>query len=579
MSKTIQVQDLPRVNRIVAVLARNGFGHLISLTGLRGQLEDENDLATDKASKKKKSFAKRLRQVLIDLGPTYVKLGQILSVRPDILPEDVLNEFQTLQDHVPPMPFEDVRWVVEDELQRPLEELFEEFEREPLGSASIAQVHGARLPTGEQVAVKLQRRGIEKTIRSDIHILYSLAQLLENSGITLPGLYGPTAIVREFDVAIRQELDFVYELKNAERMARLMAQSDVIIPDVYPQWSSRRVMVLERIEGIPLQQAMNTLSGEDARVLAHQIMEATYAMVFEHGFFHGDPHPGNLFVTPDNHIAYLDFGVVGTLTGAMQDTVVGTFTSMVFRDAEALAMTVYRAGANQGRIDLRKFIDEIERKLAKYHGASLDDLANRATFVEIIQLCADFQLSLPSEFAILARAITLVEGECRALLPGVDIVEEVKPYAKRLMVQRFSPERVAHDLARMMVMAQGQLRELPTQMTQVLMDLEGGDISIITRDPEAHLLREEIRSAVLRLSLAALASTVTLGSMLFLAQWSPGWFGVPVVGLFGLTMLVVGLALFGALGIHVVFARFLGLRAWRNRLLAFIRFFSWRTDG
>jgi ubiquinone biosynthesis protein len=307
-------------------------------------------------------------------------------------------------------------------------------------------------------------------------------------------------------------------------------------------------------------------------------MDATYAMVFEHGFFHGDPHPGNLFVTPDNQIALLDFGVVGTLTGAMQDTVVGTFTSMVFRDPEALAMIVYRAGANEGRIDLRAFIEEIERMMIKYHGASLDDLVDRSTFIEIIQLCAKFQLNLPSEFAILARAITLIEGECRALLPGVDIVEEVKPYAKRLMVQRFSPERVAHDLARMMVMAQGQMRELPTQMTQVLMDLEGGDISIVTRDPDSHLLREEIRSAVLRLSLAALAATITLGSMGFLAQWSPDIFGLPIFGIFGVIMLSIGISLFGALGIHVLFARFLGLRAWRKRLVAFIRFFSWRRE-
>ena len=216
--------------------------------------------------------------------------------------------------------------------------------------------------------------------------------------------------------------------------------------------------------------------------------------------------------------------------------------------------------------------------MIKYHGASLEDLADRATFVEIIQLCADFDLNLPSEFAVLARAITLVEGECRALLPGADIVEEVKPYAKRLMVQRFSPDRVAHDLARMMVMAQGQLRELPTQMNQVLMDLEGGDISIVTRDPEAYLLREEIRSAVLRLSLAALASTITLGSMVFLAQWSPDLYGIPMFGLSGLISLSIGLSLFGALGIHVLFARFLGLRAWRKRLVAFIRFFSWRRD-
>ena len=284
---------------------------------------------------------------MIDLGPTYVKLGQVLSVRPDILPDEVLEEFQTLQDNVPPMTFEDVRKVVEDEMQRPLEEIFESFDREPLGSASIAQVHAARLASGQEVAVKLQRRGIEKTIRSDIHILYSLAQLLENSGITLPGLYGPAEIVREFDVAIRQELDFVYELKNAERMALLMAGSDVVIPEVYPQWSSRRLMVLEKIQGEPLQQAINRVSGEQARALAHQIMDATYAMVFEHGFFHGDPHPGNLFVTPDNKIAYLDFGVVGTLTGAMQDTVGDLYKHGISR-CRGTRDDRHRAGASQG---------------------------------------------------------------------------------------------------------------------------------------------------------------------------------------------------------------------------------------
>jgi ubiquinone biosynthesis protein len=251
---------------------------------------------------------------------------------------------------------------------------------------------------------------------------------------------------------------------------------------------------------------------------------------------------------------------------------------MVFRDAETLALSVYRGGATQGRIDLRAFIDELERKMIEYYGASLDDLAKPSTFVEIVQLCVRFRISLPSEFAVLSRAITLVEGEVRALLPGVDIVEEVKPYAQRLMTRRFSPERVAHDAAKMLVQVQGHFRDLPTQFNQMMMDLEGGNITIVTRDPDAQRMREEIRAAVLRLSLAALASTVTMGALLFLAAWSPTPYDIPVFGLFGGVVLWIGVALFGALGVHVLFARFLDLRAWRRRFLAIVRFFTWRRS-
>lgn len=570
-NKQIQVQDLPRVNEISLVLAKNGFGHVLTLLGLTAGPAARSDAATG-------PFARRVRQVLIDLGPTYIKLGQVLSVRPDILPADVMAEFQTLQDRVPAMPFEDVREVVESELTQPLDNVFSSFDPTPLGSASIAQVHAATLIDGTKVAVKLQRKGIERTIRSDLHILYSLAQLLEGSNVRLPGLHTPTAIVREFDAAISDELDFLHELKSAERLRRALKDTPgVYVPEVHPRWSTRRMMVMEHVHAQPLNQAYNDPKLDRAKV-AHAIMEATFQQAFDHGFFHGDPHPGNVFVDADSRVIFLDFGVMGTLTGAMQDTLINAFTSMVFRDAETLAMAVYRAGATNGRVDLRAFTEELERKMIKYYGASLDDLAQTATFVEIVQLCTRFKISLPPEFAVLSRAIGLVESEVRTLLPGVDIVEEVKPYAQRLVTRRFSPDRVMHDAAKLMVQAQGHFRDLPTQMTQMMMDLEGGNVTIVTRDPDASALREEIRAGVLRLSLAALATTVTMGSLLFLAAWSPAPFGIPVFGLIGGMFLWLGIALFGALGVHVLFAHFLNLRAWRNRAVALMRFFSWRRD-
>jgi len=572
-SQRIQVNDLPRINEISLVLARNGFGHLLDRIGVVGH--SETDSATG-------PFARRLRQVLVELGPTFVKLGQVLSVRPDILPAEVLTEFETLQDRVPPMPVEDVQWVIEQEIGGPIEGVFEEIDPEPLGSASIAQVHRAVLIGGQEVAVKLQRRGIDRTIRSDLSILYSLATVAE-ARMELPGLHTPRAIVREFDLAITKELDFLQELSAAERLHGHFSQVtsiDVGVPRVYPEWSTRRMLVMELIDGIPLKTAIAQVvpGSTEARRIAHALMEATFLQAFEFGTFHGDPHPGNLFVTTSGRLVYLDFGVTGLLTGAMQDTMVNAFTAMVFRDAETLALTVYRAGATNGRIDLKAFVDELERKMAEYYGASLDQLATSTTFMDVVALCVRFQISLPPEFAVLSRAITLVEGELRALLPGVDIVEEVKPYAQRLMARRFSPERVAHDAARMMVQVQGQFRELPTQFNQVLMDLEQGTIRIETKDPDAARLREEIRSAVLRLSMAAAASTVTMGSLLFLAAWSPTPFGIPVFGVLGGLFLMVGISLFGALGIHVFFARFLSLGYWRRLFVALLQFFRWRRS-
>ncbi len=571
LDKTMQLQDLPRVNEISLVLARNGFGHILHLIGLSSALPSAGDQATG-------PFARRVRQALVDLGPTFVKLGQVLSVRPDILPTDVLTELESLQDRVPPMSFDDVRSVVEAEMHRPLEDVFAAFDPEPLGSASIAQVHAATLLDGREVAVKLQRLGIERKIRSDLHILYSLASLLEGN-IKVPGLHTPLAVVREFDTAISMELDFLNELRSAQRMYRNVADSSSVrVPEMYPRWCTRRLMVMEKVNARPLREMYDVLEGDARRKVAHAIMDTTFRQAFEYGFFHGDPHPGNLFVEEDGTLVLLDFGVTGLLTGAMQDTLVNAFTAMVFRDPETLAMAVFRAGATSGRVDLRAFIEELERKMVQYYGASLDDLANTTTFMEVVQMCVRFQISLPAEFAVLSRAITLVEGEVRVLLPGVDIVEEVRPYAQRLMSRRFAPERVMHDAAKLMIQAQGHFRDLPTQMTQMLMDLEGGNITLITKDPDAKLLRDEIRAAVLRLSLAFLASTVTMGSLIFLAVWSPAPFGIPVFGLLGVGFLGIGVSLFGALGIHVLFARFLNLAAWRRRALGFLRFFSWRRD-
>ena len=240
-------------------------------------------------------------------------------------------------------------------------------------------------------------------------------------------------------------------------------------------------------------------------------------------------------------------------------------------------MTIYKAGATAQRVDIQEFTAEIERLMTKYHGASLDQITeNPGNLMELIQVAAKYQITLPPEFAVLSRAFGLLEGTIRSLLPDVDIVDEVKPYAQKLVTSRLSPDRVAVDFAKTIVQFQGHIKDIPSRFTQVLMDLERGDIRIKMETPDTDDILREIRSAVLRMSLALFASTVTMGAFLFLAAWSPAPFYVPVFGIAGLMLAAGGAALFGALGIHVIFARYLSVRFWRQKFLGIVRFFSWR---
>ena len=362
-------------------------------------------------------------------------------------------------------------------------------------------------------------------------------------------------------------------------MGRVLEEVEgVHLPTMYPQWSTHRVLVMELIEGKSMERASPDLDSEARTQLAHTLMEATYHQVFVAGYFHGDPHPGNILVQEDGTVVFLDFGVTGMLTGSMQDLLVTAFTSLIFRDAENLALTLHRAGAVRERVDLKAFTLSIETKMAEYYGASLDDLNSKATFVDMVNLCTTYGIGLPPEFAVLSRAVTLVEASVRGMLPEVDIVEEVQPYARRLFVSQFSPEKVAEETARWMVQTRGYLKELPTQLTQVLLDLEKGAIQIQIQNPDASALREEIRLAAQRMSITAVASVTTLASVIVLAAWSPEIFGVPVLGIIALLGFGLGLGLFGMLWGHFLLMDILKPKIWKKRMMDLFRFLWWRKE-
>jgi len=560
MSAHISVSDLPRVRDVALTLARHGFGELGRIVGI--------ETAT---SATKEPVARRIRLALADLGPTFIKLGQILSVRPDILPEAVLRELAELQDNAPRVPFEQIRTMVEAELGRPIAAVFTHFEEVPIASASIAQVHAAVLLDGRHVAVKVQRPGIQAVLQSDLHILYTLARLAEGQ-VHVPGLYTPVEIVQEFELAIQTELDFLQEARAAARFRKNHQDIEgVVVPEVYPEFCTRRVLVMEHMHG----KKLNAVEGgtDEGRAAMRKLIESWYYQLFEHGFFHGDPHPGNILVLEGGRICFLDFGLTGTLTAQMQDVMTDIFAGLVFRDAESVAMAMYRAGATADRVDLKAFRNEIERLMAKYHGASLTDLSSRGSLLEFIEVATRYRIQLPREFVVIARAGSLVDGVAKRLLPDTDIVDEVRPWAQRLITRRFGPERIGADTLRLLQHAQIALRDLPTQANQLLNDLERGRVSITARDPEAEELRREIRHAAVRISLALCALAFAISGTIFIATWAPMPWGVPVWPFFGFGIGLVALGMFFGLVMHWLFAARIHPREWYRRAVAVVRFF------
>lgn len=560
----IRVHDLGRIREIASVLVRHGFGHLVRLAGLEVEGEPLDQ---------KLPFARRLRMVLGDLGPTFVKLGQVLSVRPDIVSQDIIDELSLLQDRVPPAPFADIVAVLEAELGGTIDERFAHIDETPLASASIAQVHRAVLHSGQTVAVKIQRPGIEEAIRSDLHILYSMAHLMLGR-IELPAMYSLVEIVQEFDTALTDELDFIQEARAARRFhVNFREQPSIGVPEVFADLSGRRVLVLELMDGQSISQFLGSsptqrLSGERGRAVMKQIIEATYLQIFEHGFFHGDPHPGNLMLLNDGRLAFIDFGLTGQITREMQDTIMTIFTGLVFEDPDAVTMALLQAGATDGPVDAKAFRAEVARLMVRYHGASLQELSESSTLTELVAVASRYRIRLVPEYAVLARAMSLIDGLARELISEVDIVAEVRPFALRMVSQRLSPERLSGEALRSLRQAQLALRDVPLQLNQLLLEASGGRLRVEARNPDGEALQTAIRFAGLRVAIAVSGAATMLSGAILMAM--AGW---SVVGGVGLSLLMTGFVMFCALLMHTLVAERIHPRAIRKTILSVIRFF------
>lgn len=478
-------RDLGRVRDISKVLVRHGFGEIATRLGLRRKAPDDPSSETRVTG----SIGVRIRNVLEDLGPSFVKLGQIASTRSDVLPPEVVSELKKLLDDVPPVPAAAIRQRIESSLGAPVGELYESFDDLPLAAASVAQVHRATLRTPEglaQVVVKVQRPGIAETIASDLDLLHTFAALLERA-IPESRTYSPVGLVQEFDRAIQSELDFTTEKENAERFrSNFRDFPGARFPIVYAAASSKHVLTLEFLDGLKIYDAIR--EGFAGRDLARLAMQIIVKQIFEDGFFHADPHPGNVLVLGSAtrpEYALIDLGMVGRLGPRMRDLTVDLMVAAAREDYDAVADAMYALATPTKKVEMRAFRANVALLAEKYLRRNLRDIDLSALISDLIGTATRYGLEVPPDFVLVGKALITIEGVGKEIAPDFDIIEESRPLFLDLLRKRYSPQRIGNELLRRVERLSGATSQLPEQLQEVLEDLRLGRLAIRITDTEA----------------------------------------------------------------------------------------------
>jgi ubiquinone biosynthesis protein len=527
-----RVAEIRRVRHIIEVLIRNGLGFMVEMLALERFLPRfwrRPPVRAEEAASRR-SVPERVRCTLEELGATYVKVGQFLSGRADLLPPAYIEELVKLLDAAPPVPFEDVRQVIEQELGAPIPKLFLHFEEHPIASASIGQVHRATLFDGRAVVVKVQRPGIEEEVEADLELLLRQARFLERHSETMRD-QNLVAIAEELARSVREELNYQTEGRNAERLrSNFRDQADYVLPEVLWSLSTRRVITLEYLEGIQFNEVDRLReAGYDLASVAQAAVEGYLQQIFVDGFYQADPHPANLLVV-GQRIGFLDFGNAGHLTHGQKQLLGDMFLQILDEDAEGVARTVVRMGASRGRPSLDEMERDLQRLLVRYWGLALEDLAVGEMLAEIFKTARQHKVHLPGDLALLARTIITLEGTARLLDPEFVLVEALRPFAMQLAQQRFLPLVAGRRALRAVRQAADLAGTLPRRVDDLWEQLEAGEITFGVDLRRLDLILHRANSMVNRISFSVLVAALIIGSALILLGGKESW-ELPILGL------------------------------------------------
>ena len=537
-------RDMGRLNQILGVLIRHGFGDSVRRLGLADRLERAGhalrwEHAADLA---RLEPPVQLRLVLEELGPTFVKLGQILAGRADLFGPEYIAEFEKLHSNVPGLPLDDLRPQLREDLGGEPEAVFARFDTEPLAAASIAQVHRAQLHDGTEVVVKIRRPGIDRTIEADLRLMGRLAAVAEAE---LPALkpYRPQQLVRELAQSLRRELDLASECRNAERIATNMAGLPwIVVPRVHWDFTRSRVNVQDFVQGIAGHElAQLDETGLDRTLLARRGAQAVLKQIVQDGLFHADPHPGNVFYLPDNRIAFIDFGMVGRLSARRREELLQLLMGLVERDPRTVADVLLDWAGDAHTANLSSLETEIETFVDQYHGAPLAELNLGQMLGDVTGILRGHQLGLPSDLALLIKAFITLEGMGRGLDPDFHMTSEALPLLKQVVRARYQPKAMATRAWKTLRRALSVAEQLPDDVTRLLRNARRGKVHVGI--DIAHLKRvgDQIDRAANRLAMALIIAALIVGSSIVMTvQGGPTLFGLPAFGFIGFASAFAG---------------------------------------
>ena len=545
------VRDLGRLQEIAGVLIRYGFGDMVRRIGMSAALERTGRMLhwDDPEAMAHMAPPERVRCAMQDLGPTFVKLGQVMATRVDLLTPEWTTELGKLQNAVPALPFAQVRPQLVEDLGADPEAVFERLEETPLAAASLAQTHRAWLADGSAVVLKVRRPGIRDTVEADLRLMARLAEIVEERAPDLRR-YHPAEVVQQFSVSLRRELDFAAEGRNAERIAANFAGHDeVVVPRVYWEWTSERLNVQECLQGI----AGTDLAAVDAAGLDRAQLAATGAdivlkMVLEDGFFHADPHPGNIFYLPDGRIGVIDFGMVGRVSEQRRFQIVQLLHGLVERESAPVADVLMEWGEGGGEVDEARLQADVGAFVDQYRGVPLKDLHMGLMLTDVTTILRDNGLSLPPDLALMIKAFLTLEGMGRQLDPDFDMAGAARPFLQRVVLQRYSPRTLLKRGRRTALDAMELVGDLPRELRRLLRTARRGRLHLQVEVTSLKAFGEQVDRAANRLTMGVITAALVVGSSIVMnsagggvsSRWllALGVLGFVGAGLIGLWILL-----------------------------------------
>jgi ubiquinone biosynthesis protein len=496
-----RMRHMSRYRDIAVALIRHGFGIVVEEIGFSQFLSLPQRLFFDEKEKDAKTIGERIRLVLQELGPTFVKLGQIASTRPDLLPEEIILELEKLQDQVPPFSFEEVRAIVQQELGGELDQIFRYFEDVPLAAASIGQVHRAILHSGEKVAIKIQRPNIANVIETDLEILQDLAVLAERR-LEWAARYQIRDMVEELSRSLRAELDYTIEARNAEKISdQFRNDPNIYVPNVFWEYSTKKVLTMEYVEGVKLNEIDQLKqNGYNVKRLAERLAKAIFHQIFVHGYFHGDPHPGNVLVLPGEIIALIDFGMVGRLTPEMKYHFSSLVIALMRQSTDGVIKSICQMGLVSDDVNLAQLRDDIEQLREKYYRVPLSKISLGEAVNDLFRIAFRHSIRIPRDLTLLGKTLLTVEGVVEKLDPDFSILDIAEPFGRELLKERMRPKNVAEMVWKRISDYGELLVDFPKNMKELTSFMKQGKLRLEIGVPELDLLLKKLDQISNRLS-------------------------------------------------------------------------------